>query len=77
MGNPIYSATQTYNGQTVSAPIGADAAYVKIHQGNNEYNLQDFYNNWIDFKEHNNFMLYADNAPQALQVKVWYNTSEN
>ena len=73
--NPVTSVKQG----DFEAPIGADAKDVALFDANQQYvgNLQDFYDNWTDFKENNNFSYTGDNTPSISQIKVWYQTYKN
>ena len=62
--------------------LGAPADKIQItwieNEEENKCTLQDFFDNWINFKKNNTFVYYGEGNPtDQLPIKVWYDTAPN
>jgi len=83
---PVTGFHQETNQFIIDTPIGTTGEYIEIHHKrkliNGEFEeknitLQDFYDNWDNFKNNNAFMYHgrpntARNEVLSNQVKFWY-----
>lgn len=74
--NPVTKVSQG----EYEAPIGAIDRNIYLYDNDSHYlgTLKDFHDNWLNFKENNNFTFTGYIDPHSVpQIKTWYQTYEN
>lgn len=62
---------------TMTDPVPMAAMFDYVFDPTTKYTLKQFFNNYMNYMQHADFIYYGSEKPTNEHVRIWIDTSEN